>query len=629
MRFIDFDSTARRTGKGQSKKIRFRVPHAVQTASAPTLSFGDGDTGLWEPSDDVLNIGTSGAAAITIAADKTVTLAGNLVVSGTQTTVDSTTLTVDDKNLELGSVDTPSDTTADGGGITLKGATDKTFNWVNSTDAWTSSEHINLASGKTFQLNGTAITSTAAELNILDGVTSSTAELNILDGVTSTATELNLLDGVTSTTAELNYTDGVTSAIQTQLDAKLPLAGGTMSGNIVMGDDTSIGIADDAERIEFDGAGDISVLGANFGIGTTSPGTAVMTGMAPILGMEGTQPGINLVETGANGGEADIALEGGILYISVTGSSAAATENQLRFRTTSTNSTHGSLTVPLTITSAGNVGLGTTAPATLLHLNGGNPQFRLEEDTDNDYIFIDMVQGGRARINTSDARSLCIQEDGGYVGIGTTGPDRLLTVARSGETPFKIRNTNTGAGQNLYLEMENDGGGDCYISVLQNASQGYIKYTDANEWYFQTAGMNNRAWIDNSGNFSSTGDITSSASDGRLKENKVPITSAIKKVTQLKGITYDWVDNINEVVGGEWNPDKKRAGLIAQDVQKVFPEVVSLAPFDRTPEGKSRSGKDYLTVDYASIVPLLVEAIKEQQVQIEELKKVDKQKKKK
>ena len=87
------------------------------------------------------------------------------------------------------------------------------------------------------------------------------------------------------------------------------------------------------------------------------------------------------------------------------------------------------------------------------------------------------------------------------------------------------------------------------------------------------------------------------------------------------------MDNINEVVGGAWNPDKKRAGLIAQDVQKVFPEVVSLAPFDRDPEGKSRSGKDYLSVDYASIVPLLVEAIKEQQVQIEELKKERKKKK--
>jgi len=83
--------------------------------------------------------------------------------------------------------------------------------------------------------NGTAITltSTAAELNILDGVTSTTAELNILDGVTATAAELNILDGVTSTaaelnildgatltTTELNYVDGVTSAIQTQLDAK-------------------------------------------------------------------------------------------------------------------------------------------------------------------------------------------------------------------------------------------------------------------------------------------------------------------------------------------------------------------------------------------------------------------------
>ena len=57
----------------------------------------------------------------------------------------------------------------------------------------------------------TAVTSTAAELNILDGVTSTAAELNILDGVTSTAAELNILDGVTSTAAELNILDGVTS----------------------------------------------------------------------------------------------------------------------------------------------------------------------------------------------------------------------------------------------------------------------------------------------------------------------------------------------------------------------------------------------------------------------------------
>ena len=64
------------------------------------------------------------------------------------------------------------------------------------------------------------VTATTAELNILDGVTTTSTELNILDGVTATAAELNILDGVTTTAAELNYVDGVTSAIQAQLDTK-------------------------------------------------------------------------------------------------------------------------------------------------------------------------------------------------------------------------------------------------------------------------------------------------------------------------------------------------------------------------------------------------------------------------
>ena len=70
-------------------------------------------------------------------------------------------------------------------------------------------------------INSTAVTSTAAELNILDGVTATTAELNIMDGVTATTAELNIMDGVTSTTAELNILDGVTSTATeiNQLDA--------------------------------------------------------------------------------------------------------------------------------------------------------------------------------------------------------------------------------------------------------------------------------------------------------------------------------------------------------------------------------------------------------------------------
>lgn len=100
------------------------------------------------------------------------TLTGDLTVNGTTTTINSTTLTVDDKNIVIGDVATPSDVTADGGGITLKGATDKTLTWVDSTDAWTSSEHFNLASGKAYYINGTMVLSSTNLDNVtVDGGT--------------------------------------------------------------------------------------------------------------------------------------------------------------------------------------------------------------------------------------------------------------------------------------------------------------------------------------------------------------------------------------------------------------------------------------------------------------------------
>jgi len=84
---------------------------------------------------------------------------GDLAVYGTTTTIDTTTLIVEDKNIEIGKVLNPTDTTASGGGLTLKGATDKTFQWEDATDSWTSSEHIDLASGKVIKAAGTQILS--------------------------------------------------------------------------------------------------------------------------------------------------------------------------------------------------------------------------------------------------------------------------------------------------------------------------------------------------------------------------------------------------------------------------------------------------------------------------------------
>ena len=91
-----------------------------------------------------------------------VTVGGNLTVSGSNTIINANTITVSDKNIELGTTGSPSNTTADGGGITLKGTTDKTISWSNSTAAWTSSEDFALASGKVYEINGTTVLSATA-----------------------------------------------------------------------------------------------------------------------------------------------------------------------------------------------------------------------------------------------------------------------------------------------------------------------------------------------------------------------------------------------------------------------------------------------------------------------------------
>lgn len=93
----------------------------------------------------------------TVATPGSVIIEGNLTVNGTTTSINSTTINIDDKNIELGSVASPTDTTANGGGFTLKGTTDKTFTWINVGAYWNSSENINLVTGKGYKINGTTV----------------------------------------------------------------------------------------------------------------------------------------------------------------------------------------------------------------------------------------------------------------------------------------------------------------------------------------------------------------------------------------------------------------------------------------------------------------------------------------
>jgi hypothetical protein len=129
------------------------------------------------------------------------TISGNLTVNGTTTNINSTNLVVEDKNVILGDVETPSDTTANGGGITLKGATDKTLNWVDATDAWTSSEDFNLLTGKVYEIAGTSVLSGST---LGSGVTgSSLTSVGTITSGTWTGTTIAIANGGTGQTTAM------------------------------------------------------------------------------------------------------------------------------------------------------------------------------------------------------------------------------------------------------------------------------------------------------------------------------------------------------------------------------------------------------------------------------------------
>jgi hypothetical protein len=171
------------------------------------------------------NVAALSGATFTGAVSGTdLTLSGNLTVNGTTTNINSTNLVVEDKNIILADVETPTDTTADGGGITLKGATDKTFNWVDSTDSWTSSEHINLASGKSYSMNGTAlkdVSETLTNKTLTTPVISSISNTGTLTLPTSTDTLVGRATTDTLTNKSISLTTNTLSGSLAEFNSAL------------------------------------------------------------------------------------------------------------------------------------------------------------------------------------------------------------------------------------------------------------------------------------------------------------------------------------------------------------------------------------------------------------------------
>jgi len=183
-------------------------------------------------------------------------LSGNLVVNGSTTTVNSTIVTVDDKNIELGSVSNPSDNTADGGGIILKGTTDKTILWSISTGRWAFNNPIEAtafygnASTATklavvkyingIGFDGSSDITVTADANTLTGSTlkstitsSSLTSVGTLTNLTVTNTISGSVSGSAATLTTSRTINGI--AFDGSADITIAAAAGTLTGTILAG----------------------------------------------------------------------------------------------------------------------------------------------------------------------------------------------------------------------------------------------------------------------------------------------------------------------------------------------------------------------------------------------------------
>jgi hypothetical protein len=195
--------------------------------------------------------------------------------------------------------------------------------------------------------------------------------------------------------------------------------------------------------------------------------------------------------------------------------------------------------------------------------------------------------------------------DGG-TGVSSSGGSGFLLIGNSSNT-FTAA-TLTGTVNRITVT---NGSGSITISAPQDIA------TSSNP-QFGSLGIGTAA-SGTAGEIRATNQITSYYSDERLKEDIVEIQDALEKVMSLRGVTYK-PNSIAESLGYK---KQNEVGVIAQDVERVLPEAVKPAPFDIMLFENteiSKSGKNYKTVQYEKIVPLLIEAIKELNKEVQYLK---------
>ena len=279
----------------------FEFSDDLLIASTEKIQFRDTGIYLNSSADGQLDIVADTEvqiAATTIDINGAADISGNLGVGGNLTVTGTTTF--NGGTITMG--DAATDNVVFGADVnsSIIPNTDSTFDLGSASQEWRDLYIDGTAYLDAINFNGTAISATAAELNILDGVTATATELNLIDGVTATTAELNILDGVTSTAAELNILDvsnstiGNLSEISTIASDDVLLALDTSGGGIkkvarstlVSGLATSSAISNLSEdtspqlggNLDMNGADIVTTSNATIDLAPNGTGTVVVRG---------------------------------------------------------------------------------------------------------------------------------------------------------------------------------------------------------------------------------------------------------------------------------------------------------------------------------------------------------------
>jgi len=316
------------------------------------------------------NIDVPGTLDVTGAAtfDNNVIIQGDLTVNGTETIINTQTLDVEDKNIVIGKVTTPTDITADGGGITLKGTTDKTISWIDATDAWTFSEHLNIASAKEYRIAGTKVLD-ATSLGSAVVSSSLTTVGTIGTGIWNGTTIGTGYGGTGQTT----YTDG--QLLIGKTDGTLAKSTLTAGSNVsITNGNGSISIA--ATDTTYTAGDGLNLAGTTFSADLKANGGLVIESTE--LAIDLSASSITGTLSATDGGTGQTTYTDGQLLIGKTdGTLAKSTITQ----GTGVTITNGNGTITISATGSGGTVTAVTATSPLASTGGATPDISIQDGT--------------------------------------------------------------------------------------------------------------------------------------------------------------------------------------------------------------------------------------------------------